>query len=336
MILNSHINKLSLLRGFAFQILIVWLVLGLTTFFVTRSLQAQETEKDVPYVPTPKNVVERMMELAEVDTGDYVIDLGSGDGRIVIEAARQGAVGHGVEIDPEKIAMARENAEEAEVDDQVMFLKQDLFKSDFSRASVVTMYLLPAINNKLQPKLMEELDPGTRIVSHSFDIDGWEADKKAVVFSDTTLMSSPVIDNVIYKPEIRYTDTTIFDSPELDLELTVNKPNHSFAHMRSHDVYMWIVPADAEGDWSWKTDGSNFRMKVKQNFQKVDLELTQNGTPLQIEKAKLKGPRLRVRASTENTTYLLSGNVEGDSISGYVQIRGDDTNELVNWDAARR
>lgn len=132
---------------------------------------------DVPFVPTPPDVVDRMLQVAQVGPEDFVIDLGSGDGRIAIAAVRNhGAKGAmGVDIDPERIAEARVNAKEAGVSDKVEFLNQDLFDTDFSKASVLTMYLLPNVNVSLRPKVLQ-LSPGTRVVSHAFDMDEWEPD----------------------------------------------------------------------------------------------------------------------------------------------------------------
>lgn len=131
--------------------------------------------RDVPYVPTPETVVEKMLELAQVGPEDVVYDLGSGDGRIVITAAKKyGARGLGVDIDPELIKQARENANNAGVSDRVEFREGNLFEMDLSNASVVTLYLLQSLNMKLRPKLLAELKPGTRIVSHSFDMGDWK------------------------------------------------------------------------------------------------------------------------------------------------------------------
>lgn len=132
---------------------------------------------DVPFVPTSEAVVEVMLDLVNVGPGDYVIDLGSGDGRIVIAAAKRGAVGHGIDIDPKRIREARGNAEKEGVEDHVLFIQEDLFQTDFSRASVVTMYLLNSVNLKLRPHLLENLRPGTRIVSHDFDMGEWKPDE---------------------------------------------------------------------------------------------------------------------------------------------------------------
>jgi ribosomal protein L11 methylase PrmA len=129
---------------------------------------------DVPFVPTPEKVVAGMLELARVGPRDVVYDLGSGDGRIVIAAAKKGARGVGVDIDPERIREARDNARKANVFHMVEFREGDLFKADIGDATVVTIYLLSGINLKLRPKLLADLRPGTRIVSHGFDMGDWK------------------------------------------------------------------------------------------------------------------------------------------------------------------
>ena len=133
--------------------------------------RASRTEPDVVYVPTPQPVVEAMLELAQVKRTDVVYDLGSGDGRIVITAAKKyGASGVGLEIDPALVKKARENAAAAGVSNRVRFAAQNLYTADLSKASVVTLYLLQSINERLRPKLVRELKPGTRIVSHVFNM----------------------------------------------------------------------------------------------------------------------------------------------------------------------
>lgn len=139
---------------------------------------AKEVRADVPYVPTPQPVVDTMLSLAKVNQNDVLYDLGSGDGRIVITAAQKyGTRGTGIDIDPERIKEANANAQSAGVTDKVKFAQQDLFNTDFSNASVVTLYLLPDVNKKLRPKLLSQLKPGTRIVSHDFDMDEWKPEK---------------------------------------------------------------------------------------------------------------------------------------------------------------
>ncbi len=133
---------------------------------------------DVVYVPTPTAVVNEMLRLADVKSTDLVYDLGSGDGRIVIAAAQQrGARGVGIDINPQRVSEANQNAQAAGVSDRVEFRQQDLFQANFSNATVVTLYLLPELNVKLRPKLLSELKPGTRIVSHAFDMGDWQPEQ---------------------------------------------------------------------------------------------------------------------------------------------------------------
>ena len=147
------------------------------------SPQTKQVKKDVPYVPTPQNVVDEMLTLANVTKDDVVYDLGSGDGRLVITAVKKyGAKrGFGVDIDPERITESNANAKTAGVTDRVTFAIQDLFQTDFKDATVVTLYLLPEVNLRLRPKLMSDLRPGARVVSHSFDMGDWKPDKTVTV-----------------------------------------------------------------------------------------------------------------------------------------------------------
>lgn len=138
---------------------------------------------DVPYVPTPQEVVDRMLQIARVGKNDLVYDLGCGDGRMVVTAARKyGARGIGIDIDPQRIAEARANAAKAKVADRVQFTVGDLFKTDLSKANVVTLYLLNSINRQLRPQLWRQLEVGTRVISHAFDMgDEWPPEKTETV-----------------------------------------------------------------------------------------------------------------------------------------------------------
>ena len=159
------------------KLFLVFVAVGALTVALAQETQPQK-KLDVPYVPTPQDVVDAMLKLAAVTKNDVVYDLGCGDGRIVVTAAKNyGARGVGIDIDPERIKEANANAQKAGVSDRVKFIEQDLFKTDFKEASVVTLYLLPDINLKLRPKLQSDLKPGTRIVSHAFDMGDWQPDK---------------------------------------------------------------------------------------------------------------------------------------------------------------
>jgi len=145
--------------------------------------QSGQEGKDVVWVPTPQVLVDKMLDMARVTPGDFVMDLGSGDGRTVITAARRGARALGIEYNPDLVELSRRNAEKEGVAGKATFVKADLFETDFSRASVITMFLLPDINLKLRPKILM-LKPGTRIVSNSFDMGDWLPDEKSTISSD--------------------------------------------------------------------------------------------------------------------------------------------------------
>jgi len=164
---------------------------------------APQREPDVPYVPTTDKAVEAMLKLAGVTKADIVYDLGCGDGRIVIAAAKMfGARGVGIDINPQRIAEAKDNAKKAGVEALVRFEENDLFEANFKDATVVTLFLLPNINLKLRPKLMQDLKPGTRVVSNTFDMGDWKPEK----------------------------------------EITLDTNNGEYSYL-SHRLYLWTVPA---------------------------------------------------------------------------------------------
>ncbi len=173
--------------------------------------QADENDWRVPFITTPGDVVERMLELAGTRPGDLVADLGSGDGRIVIAAARKyGARGLGIELDEKLVNESRENARKAGVADRVTFVQGDVLVADFSRATVVTVYLLPGLIGQLEPRFLSGLKPGTRIVSHSFRMASWRPDRMET--------------------------------------LRVTQPHPGQGDEST--LYLWIVPADVRGFWS--------------------------------------------------------------------------------------
>ncbi len=179
-------------------------------FLLASSLHAEDGEWRPPFITTPPEVVERMLELAATRAGDFVVDLGSGDGRIVIAAAREfGASGLGIELDGELVKKSRLNAERARVADKARFVQGDALSADLSRATVLTVYLLPALMAKLQPRFIDELAPGTRIVSHSFTMAGWAPDRTETV------------------------------------RLRERHPGQG----DESRLYLWIVPADVRGTW---------------------------------------------------------------------------------------
>jgi len=146
--------------------------------------QSGQAGKDVVWVPTPQVVVDKMLDMAKVTKDDFVMDLGSGDGRTVITAAKRGARALGIEYNPDMVALAKRNADKEGVSARATFVKADLFETDFSRASVITLFLLPSLNLKLRPKILD-LKPGTRIVSNSFTMDAWQADEVSTLGAET-------------------------------------------------------------------------------------------------------------------------------------------------------
>jgi len=191
-------------------------------------LAGSAASEDVPFVVTPDNVTMAMLTLAKVVPEDYVIDLGSGDGRIVITAAKRfGARGLGVEIVPELVAKSREAASAAGVSQRAHFREQDLYLTDLSPASVVTMYLLPEVNLQLRPKLLQ-LRPGTRVVSHDLDMGEWEPDKT----------------------------------------VTLDVPDKTIGREKISRVHLWVVPARVDGNWCGTGKYRGTSMKISQAFQK--------------------------------------------------------------------
>lgn len=159
-------------------------------FVALISLTPSAAQKlDVIYVPTREPVMDAMLRMAQVDSADVVYDLGCGDGRIVIAAAQRfGAKGVGIDLDPQRIKEANENAVEAGVTDKVQFFQGDLFDSDFSEATVVTLYLLTELNQRLKPMLLEQLKPGTKVVSHAFSMGDWEPEQQEEVDGTTVYL----------------------------------------------------------------------------------------------------------------------------------------------------
>ena len=177
----KHMGRL--LDGYCIAALAV--IVASVVLLSTATPEAPQRTPDVHYEPTPHSVVSAMLQLASVGVNDVVYDLGCGDGRIVIAAAQLGARGVGVDIDPQRITEARTNARYANVVERVQFVQQDLFAADIGAATVVMLYLSPSVNLQLRPKLRRELQPGTRIVSHSHDMGDWQPEKTVQVNGHT-------------------------------------------------------------------------------------------------------------------------------------------------------
>ena len=264
--------------------------------------QGQEKELDTPYVPTPQAVVDRMLDMAQVKASDMVIDLGSGDGRIMITAAkRHGARGFGVEIDPRLVKRSNEEAKRVGVAERVKFLQQDLFSTDFHEAAVLALYLLPDVNIALRPKILAELRPGTRVVSHDYGMGEWRPDARE----------------------------------------TVPAPDKTVGTRKESVVYLWIVPARIEGEWIFELSSGGktrrTRLVLKQHYQFVSgsVELTGQGD-VQVSDGRLRGDEVRLvlpPGALDRGPVELIGRVTGDSLNGTVR-RGE--REVANWSARRK
>ncbi|MBI3374338.1 MAG: methyltransferase domain-containing protein [Betaproteobacteria bacterium] len=243
-----------------------------------------------PYVPSPNSVVSDMLSLAAVGPADFVIDLGSGDGRIVLTAAKvYGARGFGVEIKDELVKLSNEAAQKQGVAERVKFIKQDLFKTDISQASVLTMYLLPDTVNMLSDKLQKELKPGTRIISHDYPLSGWLPEK----YEQFDLAD---------KVQISGVTTTI--------------------------IYLYVVPAQVAGRWSATLPASVAKgaatLEIKQQLQKVSGNLTLGVREVPLQEMKLVGDRISFSMPGERGArpHAFTGQVKGGAIEGLVESAG--------------
>ena len=272
------------------------MVLGVT-------IAAGAAEPTVPYVPTPQEVVERMLEIAKVGPQDYLIDLGSGDGRIVVTAAKKlGARGFGVDLNPVRIEESIENAAKAGVSDRVTFQQRNLFETDLSDATVITMYLLPRVNLDLRPKLLE-LKPGTRLVSHDFSMDDWKPDAFA----------------------------------EMDV-----KEKYGTAP-GSSSIYFWIVPARVSGSWQWQLAVGGkplaYELALQQKYQMISGTVRVGGRSVKLEDARLRGDQISFSFSVvvngNPLKHEFSGRVMDKGIEGTVNLAGSRTRGQLEWKAAR-
>lgn len=258
------------------------LAAALTALALTGAVEAQDGRERAPFVTTPDDVVERMLALAGTREDDTVMDLGSGDGRIVIAAAKKfGARGLGVEIDSRLVALSRENARGAGVAERVTFEEGDVLTADLRRATVVTIYLLPFLIDKLQPKLLQELRPGARIVTHAFPMTGWKPDRTEM------------------------------------MRIAKRHPGQG----DESRIFLWLVPAEVRGSWQ----GRDWRLRIAQNFQEIEIEGEAGGRPLAVKEAKLAGTAL----SFAGEGFEFRGRVGTGRIVGELKSSGGTASPLV-------
>lgn len=254
---------------------------------------------DTPYVQTPQNVVDRMLQVAKVGVGDYVIDLGSGDGRMIITAAKKhGARGFGVDLDRRLVQLSNRLAARAGVADRAVFYERDIYETDLTAASVVTIYLLPEVNLMMRPRLLATLKPGTRVVSHDYDMGDWP-------------------------PDLRF---------EMDA------PGKPVGRDQRSKVFYWVVPGNAAGKWRWRLNrngvSEDYVLSVTQNFQMLQGSLMVGEQRFALRDAKLTGEDIAFEAVDAGGTahYRFAGRITGHAITGTVRLPGG--GELP-WDGTR-
>jgi SAM-dependent methyltransferase len=267
------------------------------------SLPSLAQEPRVPYVPTPQDVVDKMLQMVRVTANDYLIDLGSGDGRIVVTAAKKhSARGFGVDINPERVAEATANAQKNGVTDKVAFYQRDLFQTDLSQATVISMYLLPRVNLELRPKLLD-LKPGTRIVSHDFSMGDWKPDAFVQMHS---------------------------------LEKYTGAGGDS-------EIYFWVVPAKVAGEWRWTLDlrgkPQAYVVTLRQTFQVVNGTFTLNGRSVPLQNVKISGDELSFGLVADwgagPVKHEFRGKVDGGQVHGSATLSGSRTQGRYDWHAER-
>jgi SAM-dependent methyltransferase len=228
---------------------------------------------DVPYIPTPPEVAHAMLRLADTGPDDVVYDLGSGDGRIVITAARDFGVkkGVGIDLDQDLIARAIETAKKEGLDDRTDFLVADIFATDFTDATVLTLYLLEKINVRLRPRILNELAPGTRVVSHYFNMGDWVPDAKRTE--------------------------------------------------QQRRIYMWIVPANVGGTWSWAVDGQDYRLELTQKYQDVSGAMHTPDGGAELSEIKMRGAILSFETSLRSGETIIPITFEGEAAGNFINAK---------------
>jgi len=258
----------------------------------------QEVQLDVPYVPTRPEVVTKMLDMARVGKDDVLYDLGCGDGRIVITAAKlYGTRGVGIDINPVRIEECNENAKKAGVKSVVRFLRQDLFQTDFHEASVVMLYLLTSVNLRLRPILFAQLRPGTRVVSHDFSMSTWKPDDSAVVRENG----------------------------------------------RTHDVYLWVIPANVSGSWGWnwseRGERVPCRLVLEQHFQLIRGKLNIGGKDSALISPTVAGDRVEFSVdwgdAANERRFVFTGRVVRDTIEGNMAVQASGKTLQNPWKAER-
>jgi SAM-dependent methyltransferase len=266
-------------KGLMMRVWLTWQCIWLMAFC---GVAAAQDYGDTPYVPTPQQVVDKMLEIAKVSGKDYLVDLGSGDGRMIITAAKRfGARGFGVDLDKRLVELSNRNAAKAGVADRAVFYERDLHETDLTKADVLTIYLLPEVNLMVRPRILA-LKPGTRLVSHDYGFGEWPPDQ----------------------------------------ELTVDAPGKPVGRDQKSKILYWVVPSHVAGKWVWRGPAGTMELQLDQVFQKITGTLSADGRSVNIEKAVLTGDRVSFEAALERGHYKFSGKIINNAIEGDMRIAG--------------
>ena len=249
---------------------------GLFTAPVVLGAALAQDYGDTPYVQTPQVVVDKMLEIAKIAKNDYLIDLGSGDGRMIITAAkRYGARGFGVDLNKSLVTLANRNAAKAGVANRAVFYERDLHETDITKADVLTIYLLPEVNLMVRPRILA-LKPGTRLVSHDYGFGEWPP----------------------------------------DIELTMDAPGKPVGRDQKSKVMYWVVPARVAGKWVWQGPAGPYELQLEQVFQKLTGTLSVGGKRVAIDKLALTGERITFEAALHQGQHEFSGKIMNNAIAG--------------------
>jgi len=278
------------------------LVLGVSALVLIAPAVAQEGRGDVVYVPTPQIVVDEMLTLAKIGPKDFLIDLGSGDGRIVVTAAKKfGAQGFGVDLDSYLLKLANESAKKEGVTERARFVEENLFETDLSKATVISSYLLPEMNLKLRPKILA-LKPGTRVVAHDYHMGDWYPDAQKDI---------PVPEKVVGTPGVSY-------------------------------IYLWVVPARVAGRWTVQVDaagkGAPYEITFDQLFQILEGSVRAGSDNVQLRGRVVNGDQINFttqpKGSPGGQRHEFTGRVNGDTMQGTVRIGEGNSVRQANWTAS--
>ena len=281
-----------------------WLLsAGLTMLLLVPAMTLAEEERgvgDVVYVPTPQIVVDEMLRMAKTGPKDFIIDLGSGDGRMVITAAKKfGARGFGVDLSDSLLKESNKSAVDQGVSDRANFIKQNLFETDLNQATLISTYLLPEMNQRLRPKILN-LRPGTRVVAHDYHMGDWLPDEQKTL---------AVPEKIVGTPGVSY-------------------------------IFMWIVPAKVAGRWQSQIaaggQSANWDFDFRQTFQMVEGTINSGGRSTKLPEFKVEGDQIDftvlTRSGDTSTRHQFKGTVNGDTIVGTVVV-GTGAAQKLPWSA---